>query len=256
MKILIVGGCFTCQHNISFERLYHQTIKNNFINRGDLEIEIKTITYNRLSKVLDKIEKVKADYSFDLLIFHLRAEPLLGMIKVYFKYIEENGNLRRFLNVPFHRLRVEQKHYDHVGVGSARLLKNQNTMLHRYMRELNYCIGSAIGNKKRAIKNYENCVLGVSRFCEDNQVRLLLLGPVSRPVSKNENRLSHDISNAFKSVANREQLHYLELLGERTTGNKPMFFDNGFNVSVEGHDEVADKIFTYLQSLKLANKIN
>lgn len=251
MKALIVGGCFTCQHNISFERLYHQSIRNKFIDGGDLDIEIKTITYNRLSRVLNKIEKVREVYPFDLLIFHLRTEPLLGMIKIYYKYPDEYGCLRRFLNVPLNRLPVEVKQYNAVPIGNTQSLKKNDTILHKYMRQLNYYIGSVVGNKKRAIDLYEKCVLGLTGYCKENCVQFLLLGPASRPVSKFENRLSRDISGAFKSLTDREQLNYLELLGERTADNKPMFFDNGVNVSQEGHDEIADKIFTFLQTLKL-----
>lgn len=251
MKILIVGGCFTCQHNISFERLYHQTIRDKFIDQGDLDIEIKTITYSRLSRVMDKIEKVREEYPFDLLIFHLRAEPVLGMIKVYFKYLDEKGYLRRYLNVPFHHLSIEGKHFKAESRISSGILKKHDTKFYQQLRELNYNIGSSLGNKKRAIDLYEKCVLGLVAYCNEHSIQSLLLGPASRPVSKFENRLSHDISSSFKSLADREQLNYIELLGESTACNKPMFFDNGFNVSQEGHDAIADKIFTFLQTLKL-----
>src|SRR4051812_29472807 len=99
MKIAIVGGCFTDQHNIPFNRLYHQTLKKNVEENGN-DIEIRTLRYERISKSLEKIDRLHNEYHFDLLVFHLRTEPLMRMTKFYYKYFDNKGKLCHAINFP------------------------------------------------------------------------------------------------------------------------------------------------------------
>ena len=244
MKILIVGGCFTCQHNIEFNRLYHQTILHKFIKSGLSCAQIQTISYERIAKTIDKIETIHKDYKFDLLIFHLRAEPLMRMVKLYYKYLNDEGKLCHSLNLPFFR-NLNAEKYDLLEVRRIiNSVKNQDeTQLHHSLRELNYYLGSIIGNKRRAMKSYAKFTEKIAVFCKNNSSDFLLLGPVSRPFSRFENKLSYEMSIKFNEFSKSENIKYLELLGESTLGNNPMFFPNGQHVSQEGHDEIAMKIY-------------
>src|ERR1035437_9609121 len=187
MKILIVGGCFTCQHNIESKRLYHQTILNKFIDSGSSDTQIQTISYERIAKTIDKIETIHKDFKFDLLIFHLRAEPLMRMVKLYYKYIDDEGKLCHSLNVPFFPILNAEK-FDLLEVRRIRnsVINQDETPLYHSLRELNYGLGSIIGNKGRAMKSYAKFTEKIAVFCKNNSSDFLLLGPVSRPFSRFE----------------------------------------------------------------------
>jgi len=197
MKILIVGGCFTCQHNIEFNRLYHQSLKKMLIQSGIDTAEISTIRYERIGMTLDKIAAFHQSNDFDLLIFHLRAEPFMRLVKTYYKYINQQGKLKHSINVPIFNIIMPEK-YDmlenrriNISTGTT------ETKIHSYLREVNYRIGNLLGNKKFAFKMYERFINEISAYCVKADKQFLLLGPVSRPFSVYENRLSSDINNHF-----------------------------------------------------------
>ena len=58
MKIAIIGGCFTDQNNIPFDRLCHQTLKRNIEAQGE-QVEIRTMRYERISRCPEKIIDLK-----------------------------------------------------------------------------------------------------------------------------------------------------------------------------------------------------
>jgi len=248
MRILIVGGCFTCQHNIEYARLYHQSLKNMFIDRGDLDTEISTIRYERIGMTLEKIVTFRQSNDFDLLIFHLRTEPFMRLVKLYYKYLNHHRELKHSFNVPYFNIIMPEK-YDLLENRRVNCSSDTNeTKIHHYLREANYYVGSLMGNMKYAFKIYERFIDEISTYCNNTNKRFLLLGPVSRPSSVFENRLSYEISNHFTKYSNSRSIDYLELIGEQTSKAQNMFFSNGQHVSQEGHDEVAQKIFNRINN--------
>ena len=247
MKILIVGGCFTDQHNIPFDLLYHQTLKRKLTAKIE-HVEIRTIRYERISACLNKIIALQKDYKFDLLVFHLRAEPLMRMAKLYYKYRNIDGKLKRSLNLPGLNIFYPEK-FDLLSQRRLPVQNHQNhneSRFHHFLREANYILGSIIGNKSYALKMLKSSVLKMQDFCAQNQVKLLLLGPVSRPFSSFENHLSEKIHKEFNELVNKVSINYLNLLKTKTTDQKPMFFENGIHVSQAGHHEIANMIYRKL----------
>lgn len=248
MKILIIGGCFTTQHNIEFSRLYHQSLKKKMIDYTGQPTEINTIRYERIGKTLEKISDFHKAKDFDLLIFHLRTEPFMRLVKLYYKYINESQKQTGSLNLPFLNHLMSEKH----DVLEQRRINISNSSpekkMHFYLRELNYHLGRLVGNKRKALKMYEGFLNEIVEYCHKQNKDLLVLGPASRPFSQFENRLSSDISDYFGKYSKDNKINYLELIGEKTGKQANMFFPNGQHVSQEGHDEVADKIFINIKN--------
>lgn len=235
MKIAIVGGCFTNQHNILFDRLYHQTLKRN-LEANDWIVEIKTIRYETISKCLQKIIELQNNFPFDLLLFHLRAEPIMRMSKLYYKYIDDKGILMHALNFPLLNVLYSEK-FDLLLQSPVTFQADDNireSNIHHLLRELNYLAGSFIGNKKYAIGMVEKTILQINKFCLDIAADFLLLGPVSRPFSKFENGLSEKINKVFGSMASKKSISYLNLLKTVSKDNKPMFFEMVFMLASLG----------------------
>ncbi len=250
MKILIVGGCFISQYNIDFDRLYHQTLKNRLIDSGMKPVEVETLRYERIGKTLEKIAALNNKYEFDLLIFHLRTEPFMRLVKLYYKYIGNNERLQHAFNLPFFNVLMPEKYELYTNRRINISNNSEESKTHYYLRELNYRLGGLIGNKKHAMKLYKKFIDEVAAYCNENNKKFLLLGPASRPFSKYENKLSYTISKVFLEYSAKQQIEYLELVGERTKLNELMFFPNGQHVSQAGHDEIAEKII-----MQMANPV-
>lgn len=244
MKIAIVGGCFTEQHNIPFSCLYHQTLKD-YLKEDDNNIEITTIRYERISKCLDKIIELKKTSDFDLLILHLRAEPLMRISKLYYKYLDDQGILHHAINLPYFKFFYTEKFdlLDHRRFTHQENIRLKSTKGYHILREANYILGSLIGNKIYALNILKRVVLDIQSFCKDKDINFLLLGPVSRPVSFFEDSLSRKINCMFEDISQKESISYLNLIKSRTKDHQPMFFENGIHVSQAGHNEIAEMIY-------------
>ena len=114
------------------------------------------------------------------------------------------------------------------------------------LRELNYMFGSALGNKEYALNMLEKLIVQIQDYCFGQNTKFLLLGPVSRPFSIFENKLSAEISEKFQLFSAERSINYLALIKKKTTNNQSMFFENGIHVSQAGHDEIANMIFSRL----------
>lgn len=252
MKIAIVGGCFTNQHNIEFSRLYHQTLKT-FLKLNVENVEITTIRYERISKCLDKIIDLQHKNDFDLLIFHLRAEPIMRMSKLYYKYLNNEGKLRHSLNLPYLKIFYPEK-FDLLSLRRFNHCENKNikaTKVYYLLREANYVLGTLLGNKSYALHSLRKLILDIQEFCNEKNINFLLLGPVSRPSSYFEDLLSERINKEFEELSKEESIKYLSLIRKKTNDNQPMFFENGIHVNQEGHDEIANMIYEKMLKEKL-----
>jgi hypothetical protein len=247
MKIAIAGGCFTNQHNIPFHRLYHQTIKTK-LEDTRIPVEIRTIRYERILKCPEKIMELEKDYSFDILLFHLRAEPLMRMTKLYYRYLNTQNKLRHSVNLPYLNILNPEK----IDLLSLRPPQRpiddhiKESSLYYLFRELNYLAGTLIGNKRFALNLVEKTVLQIYNFCLEKKISLLVIGPVSRPFSFFENRLSKHLNQTFEKLTDRKNIDYINLIKETCLENHAMFFKNGIHVSQSGHDEIADTIYRKL----------
>jgi hypothetical protein len=244
MKIAILGGCFTEQYNIPYNRLYHQTLKKFLCEKGK-SVEIITRRYERISKCLGKITDLHKDFNFDLLIFHLRTEPIMRMSKLYYKYLNNTGKLKHSINLPYLNIFYPEK-FDLLAqrqFNSEYHKSLKEGKIYHLLREINYFLGTLIGNKRYALKILIASILQIQEFCIHNRIEFLLLGPVSRPFSRFENKLSEDINKEFDFITKEKSIVYLNLIKRTTKDNKSMFFENGIHVSQAGHDDIASILY-------------
>ncbi|UOQ71335.1 hypothetical protein [Hymenobacter cellulosilyticus] len=193
MKLTVVGGCFPVQHNISQAGLYHQTLKRELQQTGRVAaVEVDVIRYERFQNCLAKIAASHARQPIGALLFHLRAEPVLRLLKLYYRYLDDAGRLRHALNLPFLQL-VQPEKYDLLTVRPrtpAPIVPRPETPRRRRLRELNYRAGYVLGNRRFAFRQYERLVNSILEFCTRHAIPLVIIGPVSRPASVYENQLS------------------------------------------------------------------
>lgn len=243
MNISFAGGCFTKQTYIPFEGHYHQTVKTILENKLKQTVNSSIIRYERLSKTIDKIENQIKTGGIDLLVFHLRTEPAMRMSKFYYKFLTENNILKHAVNLPWNK-NISPEKYDMLH--SRRIAFDsflfQESPFVRFMREMNYRIGTLIGNRKRAIRLHSEFIIQLNDFCKKNNIILLLIGPVARPCSSFENKLSELINKKFKNFSGNFNIHYLEIIGLETNGGESLFMENMQHVSQAGHNYIGEKI--------------
>ncbi|MFC2131259.1 hypothetical protein ACFLSQ_07480 [Bacteroidota bacterium] len=246
-----MGGCFPVQYNIPFGKLYHQTIK---IMLGTLSIVsiIKIVRYERFANCLRKIENLHQISPFDYLVFHLRAEPLMRLSKFLYKYIDFNGKLKYSFNLPFLKV-INPEKYDLLDLRRTSLERTEwsdRPAFYRTLRKLNYILGSLIGNRKYAVVKYLQLISEIQTFCLENGIKLILVGPASRPYCKYENSLSKKIHHTFSNEAKLNDILYLNIMGRIDENGNSMFFENGIHVSQAGHDKIGKLIFDKIKEIE------
>lgn len=243
-NILIVGGCLPIQHNIPPDRLYHSTVVQ-LLKERKFDANIAIIRYETLSNCLEKIVAVAENIHIDILMFNLRTEPLMRISKVFYKYADDKGNFKRSLNLPSPKLLNAEKH-DPLMV---RLLdssfnpRKSESKWRRFLIESNCYFGVLIGNRRFALKKYEELLLQVNKFCAENGNKFLILGPATRPFSRFEDQLAEKINKKFSELARKNDIPYVDVMGTQDDSGNYLFCENGIHVSQAGHDRIGKMIF-------------
>ncbi len=153
INLTIVGGCFTEQHNIAFDKLYHQLVRNAIENEFGIEMKLDIIRYERFSKCLEKISDHFENNQIDILIFHIRSEQFLRLSKLYYRFADGKGRINHSLNLPFLKILNPEKHKL---PGSGMIIRDnqlqdrnsfwKKTKLREILAEMNYISGILAGN--------------------------------------------------------------------------------------------------------------
>ncbi|MBK8448511.1 MAG: hypothetical protein IPL42_00205 [Saprospiraceae bacterium] len=247
-EMCFVGGCFPVQHNVVFEDLFHQKlrrkIENNFTNKFNVNI----IRYERFSNVLDKIKTLADSKKLDLIVFHVRPEPYLRLIKLFYKYIDNKGILKWSLNLPYFNLLNPEK-YDIFDLGRIFHVngKQRKSIFHKFLISCNYIFGSMIGNKHFALKSYYHTVKGIIDFCNSNNIKYIILGPNRRNNNHLEPSLCMDLDLYISDrIDNR-----IYICGYENDIIRKMNQENGIHVTQDYHDLIAEKLYKTIVNNKL-----
>jgi len=247
IRLAIVGGCFPVQHNILFEDHFHQLLKQKIEKEKGIEVRTNIIRYERLSSVLGKIKTLNNQRQIDTLIFSIRPEPYLRLIKLFYKYIDNSGKLKRSLNLPLFNILSSEK-YDILTLGRIfdYSSKTKNSFFHKSFVDGNYLFGKLIGNQKYALTKYLGLVKEVINYCCDNKIKLILLGPNLRSNTKYEPGLCKDLDKFIrKSIKDTDYINGLETL---SPSGKPLFNENGIHVNEKYHQLIAERLFNALET--------
>ena len=249
MRLTIVGGCFPVQYNIEPARLYHATLRGLLARHGPGAVpEVDIVRYERFGSCLAKIRAAHARQPAGVLLFHLRAEPVMRLSKLYYRYLDDHNRVRHSLNLPG-RAPGNPERFDLLTRPrpAPPVAPPPESAARRRLRQLNLRLGAWAGNRRRALRHYETLVAAVADFCRAEGIRLLLIGPVSRPCAAVEQQLSVELHAHFAAWAARQGLDYLPALGETDAAGQPLFFPNGVHVSPAGHDRMAGLLYQRLR---------
>lgn len=249
INLTIVGGCFPVQNNIPQEYLYHRFVKKELEERYNAELKINIIRYERFAGCFEKIEKFGDENNIDVLLFHIRAEQFLRICKLYYKYSGGNKNIKRDFNIPLvNRVPSEKKDLLMLNMPVPDGNKKKS-ILRKYKICLNLIAGIMGGNKKYALKKYEELIDKVIKFCEEKKIKLIIAGPASRPDLNLEDKLTGELNLFFKGKAEQMKIPFINLTGYMNEKNESLFFSNGIHVSEAGHKRAADFLTQKLKEI-------
>ncbi|OGU34441.1 MAG: hypothetical protein A2068_05845 [Ignavibacteria bacterium GWB2_35_6b] len=251
IKVLIVGGCFTQQSDIVWSNLYHQIIKQKLAKENNIDVEIIIVRYERLSKCFEKITTVCQQHEPDYFLFHLRAEPILRVSKLYYKYRDSNGRMNRSLNLLPLNINKPESHRHFINrdtISSNVLILKKENVTHYILREANYILGLLVGNLSNALNSYMGLIKEINEFCINKGIKLMIIGPVSRPHTLMEDFISIKLNNRFESCLQFSNVSFVKCLGVYTDDSQKLFSEGGILVNETGHKRIADLIYTEMKN--------
>ena len=247
INLTFVGGCFPVQHNILYEDIFLVKSKKDIEEKLKIDFNIDIIRYERFTTLIDKIIKLNQKKNIDILILSVRPEPFLRIIKFYYKYINNEGKLRKSLNIPFLNL-INPEKYDYLTLGRLYNynIKHKKSYFHNIMVLFNYLMGALIGNLIYAKNRYMRLIRDIEEYCNKNNIELILLGPNLR----NNNIIEPYFCKKLDAVT-RESFHKRNIIKglDVVYKNKSVFNENGIHVNELYHDMIAKRISSILIKL-------
>jgi len=247
LNLAFAGGCFPVQHNILYEDIFLVKSKRYIEKTFKINLNINIIRYERFIGLTDKITNLNKSENIDILILSVRPEPFLRLIKLYYKYVNNKGKVKKSLNIPLLNI-INPEKYDYLTLG--RLydynIKQKKSFLHNFMITLNYLTGTITGNLRYAKTKYIELIKEVEKYCNKNKIEFILLGPNLRNNNKAEPFFCRKLDNELKK-------HFPEKMiinGLDTVyKNKTVFNKNGIHVNELYHDMTAKRINNKLTEL-------
>ncbi len=236
--VCFVGGCFPVQHNIVYEDLFHQKLKRKIEARYKNKLNVNIIRYGRFSTLLDKIRAIENSKKIDLIVLHVRPDPYLRIIKIFYKYINDKGRLKWSLNLPYFNLLNPEK-YDVLDLSRIFQVNEQRkSLFHKFLISCNYLLGIMIGNKRYALKSYYMTTNKIIEFCDMNSIKYIILGPNRRNNNRLEPSLCKDLDLYF---SNRIDKQYY-ICGFENDNTQKMNQENGIYATQAYHNLIAEKL--------------
>jgi len=260
LNIMILGGCFTEQHNINYAEHYHQLLRAKLISQN-YDVHLNIVRYERLTKCLQKIILQTDIQQPDILIFHVRSEPLLRIAKFYYKFLDSTKKIKYAFNFSIFNKNNSELHRHFINrpnVFTTSFNDQRENAFYLFLLNFNYLFGALFGNWKYAYKLYLKLINDIQTFCIERQIPLIIVGPVSRPRNSIENLLSIKLNNYCEAIEFNSDVSYIKTLGIYNNKNENLFFENGMHVNQAGHKRISNLLFKVIvdKYVKFRNNTN
>lgn len=248
IDLLIVGGCFPVQNNIPGENLYHTLLKEKIRNELSVKIEINILRYEKLNPAFIRIKEVMEHRNIDLIIFHIRIEQILRMIKFYLRYHDKNEIYHRGLNLAILGNCIpERKEFNLHHITKNRSPKTTK-FSDNFLKNINYILGYLVFNPVFVFRIYKKLITSIVEFCNKNYIDIIFTGPVSRPVNYIENFTSVLLDIYMKKlITKKHNKTYLKLLGTNHN-SQYLFCDDHIRVNEIGHQRIANILISAVKN--------
>lgn len=258
LNFTFVGGCFPLQYNVLFEDLFHQELKRKMGNLNKVKLNINIIRYERFNTCLRKIISYHESNPIDILVFHIRPEPFLRLVKFYYKYLNNNGKLKHSLNLPVFNI-VNPENYDYLILGRRFEMpfKQSDSRFHKTLIDLNYKTGNLLGNTKYALRKYFELVSEVINYCHSVDIKIILLGPALRSNTSFEPILCRELNTYIKNKLDVDKIAYVDGLDKYSENLESLFYSNGIHAKEAYHKLISDRLYDeFIKEIELKRRKN
>ena len=242
INFTFVGGCFPVQKNILFENLFHQLLKQKIENIKDVKFNINIIRYERFKNCITKISSYKEKNPIDILVFSIRPEPFLRLVKLYYKFLDPStGKIRKSLNLPvINQANPEQ--YDLLSLETRfnPLEASDSSIIRKILVNLNYISGSLLGNDRYALLKYLDLINEIILFSRRNNIKLYILGSPIRTNTLVEKCLSQKLNKFMRKSLNIAEENFVN--ASDFIDNGKLLFKNGIYANEKYHKLIAKRI--------------
>jgi len=236
----IAGGCFPVQDNISVEELYHSIISRRLIEELNILSEINIIRYDTLNEGFDKTMELLSGQKFNILLFHIRPDPFLHNVKLFFRFINQSEKPDSRLNLHIRGF-SEPKLIVKIVHGTS---KTKKSLTKKLFRTLNYISGIILLNYFITVRNYLKLISGIKAECLKKRINLIVQGPPSRPCSTLENALLRKFAHMCRQFCLKNNIEYVDCFGKYDLpGKNYIFFKDKIHINAFGHKWIAGKLF-------------
>lgn len=238
-----VGGCFPVQGNLAFENLFHQLLKQKIENIREVKFNVNIIRHERFRNCINKIASYKENKPIDILVFSIRPEPFLRLVKLYYKFLDNsNGRKNWSLNLPTLN-RVNPEKYDLLSLDTRFNPPevNDSSIIRKILINLNYISGSLLGNDNYSLKKYLELVNEVIEFSKGNNIKLLIVGPPIRTNTMIESLLSKKLDKFMRKSLTVTQDNFVSGSDLIKNGER-LFKENGIYANEKYHELIAEKM--------------
>lgn len=243
INFTFVGGCFPVQGNLTFENLFHQLLKQNIENIREVIFNVNIIRYERFKNCINKIASYKENKPIDILVFSIRPEPFLRLVKLYYKFLENaSGQKKWSLNLlAFNKVNPEK--YDLLSL-DARFnptTANDSSTIRKALINLNYILGSLIGNDNYSLRKYLDLVNEVVEFSRRNNIELFIIGPPIRTNTIMERFLSKRLEKFMKKSLTITKDNFVSG-SDLIKNGENLFEKNGIYATEKYHELIATRL--------------
>lgn len=246
INFTFVGGCFPVQGNLPFDKLFHQLIKTKIESSRNVKFNIRIIRYERFSNCTAKIETANREQPTDILVFSVRPEPFLRLVKLYYRFYDRNSRReKRSVNLPVFGKNNPEKH-DLLSLETAFNPGEiqDGSAMKKTLINLNYFSGMLLGNVNYALRKYLALVNEVIQMGKRNKTRVFILGPPVRTNTFAERILSQKLGSFMQKNLDIPEDDFIP--GSALYEDGEVLFKNGIYAKEKYHELIAERLFTKL----------
>lgn len=247
--ISFIGGCFPVQHNILFEDLFHSRLKRKVESEINVNVNFNIIRYQRFRYCFEKLIEYSKGLKNDYVIFHIRPEPYLRLVKLYYRYQDYSYKFRKTINILFLNKFGAEK-YDDLTI-SRNVVTGGNgkkSLLRKILSCLNYAVGCFTGNHIKAAKYIIKEVCKINKYCLSENIKFIAITPAATHTSIMEKFLSEKFSFRIEKLLSRSGINYINGSYPDTSNRDIVYFKKSSKYASERyHNFISKAIFEYIQ---------
>lgn len=243
VNLVFAGGCFPVQHNIFPDDTFHSLLKRELEKNKGINLNVDLIRYERFRKCFEKIKSQHNRHAIDYLVFHIRHEPVLRLIKFIYRFQDNEFRKRWSLNLPLASDSNAEK-FDQMNLARhSNTERKSKTIIRSIFVNANYLSGWSAGNFKSALEKYYELIKQVINFCNDNNIKSIFIGPPKRTEFLSEYFISVKIEKFFLEKLKKQNVSYINGFVNHNEGDVRYFSEDGKHATEEYHKFIADALY-------------